>query len=79
MRAQDILDAWVKLVGLNQAHAELQYGRDPAGAKARSLLHSPLDEVPSEFEKFRARRSLRDVEPSANVWVKTLSPSGDEE
>jgi len=79
LRAKDILDAWVKVVTLNQKHTELQYGREPEGNKARGLLHSPLEEVPPEFEKFRARRSLRDVEATANVWVKTLSPSGDEE
>jgi hypothetical protein len=78
-RAKDILDSWMNVVAQYKAHAELQYGWEPDGAKAKSLLHSPLDEVAPEFEKFRARRSLRDVEATANVWVKTLSPGGDEE
>jgi hypothetical protein len=78
-RAKDVLDSWVSVVGRYKAHAELQYGWEPDGAKAKSLLHSPIEEVAPEFEKFRARRSLRDVEAKANVWVKTLSPGGDEE
>ena len=47
--------------------------------KAKALLHSPLEEVNASFEKVRARRSLRDVESKANLWVRTLSPATDEE
>ncbi len=78
-RAKDILDAWMSLVAQYKAHTELQYGTELDSKQAKALLHSPLEEVPPEFEKFRARRSLRDVEAKANVWVKTLSADGDEE
>jgi hypothetical protein len=78
-RTKDVLDAWKTVVAHHKAHADLQYGREPEGDKARALLHTPLEEVEAEFEKFRARRSLRDVEATANLWVRTLSPSIDEE
>ncbi len=40
------------------------------------LLFEPLDPelrtLPARRRLFRANRSMRDVEPSVNLWVKTL-------
>jgi len=40
------------------------------------LLHDFLDPelktMPPRHQKFRANRSMRDVEPSVNVWLRTL-------
>ena len=55
----------------------LQYNPDESGA-AKQLLHDFLaTEVknlpPTNWKmKFRANRSLRDVEPEVNIWVRTL-------
>ena len=43
---------------------------------ARPLLYTFLDpdlrKLPARHRKFRANRSMRDVEPGVNLWVKTL-------
>jgi hypothetical protein len=36
------------------------------------FLSPQLRLLSSRRRKFRANRSMRDVEPSANLWVKTL-------
>jgi hypothetical protein len=54
--------------------AKLQYQRETPGAPP--LLFDPLDpelaKQTSDGKKFKARRSLRDVEPSVNLWVHRL-------
>ena len=45
------------------------------GAAQRLLyefLNPELKQLPPRFKKFRANRSMRDVEPSVNLWLKTL-------
>ena len=55
----------------------LEYNQDESGA-AKQLLHDFLaPEVknlpPTNWKmKFRANRSLRDVEPEVNIFVRTL-------
>jgi hypothetical protein len=48
---------------------------------APPLLHDPLDpslaELPSDERKFTAGRSMRDVEPSVNLWLRNLDGSTD--
>ena len=45
-------------------------------ADGPALLHTPLDPelgtLSQDARKFRAPRSLRDVEPSVNLWLKRL-------
>ena len=45
---------------------------------APPLLFAPLDpelaRQPKEAQQFRANRSLRDVEPTVNLWL--VSPDG---
>ena len=53
----------------------LQYNPTEVGA-AKPLLHEFLDPelktLPPRHRKFRANRSMRDVEPSVNLWLRTL-------
>jgi hypothetical protein len=75
----DLLDAWAKLAsGQKKVSAGLQYaqeeGNDPP------LLHTPLDpalkDLPDpRWKRFTANRSLRDVEPSVNLWLGKLDDS----
>ena len=75
VRARDLLDEWEKIAKELQDHGtELQY-QSEAGAAKRLLyefLNPELKTLPLRHRKFRANRSMRDVEPSVNLWVKTL-------
>jgi hypothetical protein len=78
-RAMGLLDDWAKLAKeLRDVGGGLQYNKDEAGA-AKQLLYdflSPeLKSLPPENVrmKFRAGRSLRDVEPEVHLWVRTLA------
>jgi hypothetical protein len=74
-RVQDLLDSWLKVVGDNhRANVATQYQR------YELTQHQPLlrDMLEKDFEsphhrKFRAGRSLRDVEPEVNLFLKDLS------
>ena len=76
-RASNLLDDWSKVAhDLSQSGVGLQYQVE-VGAAQRLLydfLSSELRNLPPQSPKmkFRANRSLRDVEPSVNLWVKTL-------
>jgi hypothetical protein len=77
-RCLDLLDSWAKEAqDYQQSGVGLQYNPHEAGA-AKQLLYdflSPeLKNLPptNRKMKFRANRSLRDVEPEVNIWVKTL-------
>ena len=70
------LDEWEKIAHeLHNEGGTLQYQQSEAGA-AQPLLHQFLDpalqRLPEVYQRFRANRSLRDVEPSVNLWVKNL-------
>ena len=68
-----------------QVNEGLQYQRE-AGSDP-PLLHQPgdpmLEKLPAEFSKFTAARSLRDVEPAVDLWIRNpdgfLVESEDEE
>ncbi len=74
-RSRKLLDEWEKIakeysgVGTN-----LQYQQEEGAA--RPLLYTFLDpelkKLHGRHRKFRANRSMRDVEPSVNLWVRTL-------
>ena len=36
------------------------------------FLHSNLKRLPARHRKFRANRSMRDVEPDVNLWLRTI-------
>ena len=78
-RARDLLDDWAKVAQDYQSIGTgLQYNPIEAGG-AKQLLYDFLSpEVknlpPDRWQmKFRANRSLRDVEPDVNLWVRTLA------
>lgn len=72
-RSLDLLDEWAKLANeLFTVGGQLQYQREEGGAQR--LLHeflSPeLKILPPNRKKFRANRSMRDVEPSVSLHLK---------
>ena len=74
-RIGDLLDAWTKIARSKQeVGAGLQYQEHEATGP--HLLYDPLDPelatLPAGERKFKAYRSLRDVEESAPLWVKRL-------
>jgi hypothetical protein len=75
LRAIDLLEEWYKIaLDLSRAGVALQYQVE-AGAAQRLLyefLNPELKRLPPRHKKFRANRSLRDVEPSVNLWLKTM-------
>jgi hypothetical protein len=74
-RAVDLLDEWSHIAhDFQNQGVQLQYQKE-AGAAQRLLyefLSPELKNLPLRHRKFRANRSMRDVEPSVNLWVKTL-------
>ena len=75
LKAQDILEEWSKIaMEYAQQGVALQYQTETGGAQR--LLYDFLDPqlklLPARHWKFRANRSLRDVEPNVNLWLKTL-------
>ncbi len=61
---------------LSQTGVGLQYQIEEGGAQRLlfDFLSPELRNLPPQNPrmKFRANRSLRDVEPSVNLWVKTI-------
>ena len=75
-RAQDLLDSWFKVGKAHRdAGARLVY-QPFENTDGPPLLHTPLDPElatnSNDTRKFKAPRSLRDVEPSVNLWLKRL-------
>jgi hypothetical protein len=74
-RIADLLDSWIRIRDDYHAHSiALRYQRHEGPDKAKPLLREMLD---TEFEsehhrKFRVNRSLRDVEPSVNLFLRDL-------
>jgi hypothetical protein len=74
-RAKDLLDEWSKIAhDFANAGVGLQYQTEAGGAKRLlyEFLNPDLKSQPPKFRKFRANRSLRDVEPSVNLWLRTI-------
>ena len=74
-RAAKLLDDWEKIAHeLQQSSTQLQYQVETGGAQR--LLYAFLDleqkKKPAIYHEFRANRSMRDVEPSVNLWLRTL-------
>ena len=84
-RVGDLLDDWFKIADRkHQVGGGLQYAPKESGQDPH-LLRQPLDpelpQLPAEDRKFKAHRSMRDVEPVVNLWARTLDniPLPDEE
>jgi hypothetical protein len=77
-RVQALVDAWEELVRLAQeggyprVYSPWDRGRPPT---ARNLLRQVLDtpelQAPPEAELFTAPTSMRDVEPSTHLWLRS--------
>ena len=75
-RVGDLLDDWVKIADRkNNTRAGLRYQKFEPGNDAillRDPLAPDLDGISPEERRFKANRSMRDVELSVNLWAKTL-------
>jgi hypothetical protein len=75
-RAKDLFDVWSHIAHQYQSTGTgFQYNEFEVG-NAKPLLRNFLDpnlktEHP-RHKKFRATRSMRDVEPSVNLWLRTM-------
>jgi hypothetical protein len=81
-RVEDLLDAWSQIAKEYQNDGvSLQYQQE-VGAAQRLLydfLDPALKALPARHWSFRAPRSMRDVEPEVNLWLKTLGGDDIEE
>ena len=70
-QVERILDAWTHVAKLKQV---LQYQKYEA-PMGSYLLFDPLDreleKQPGPAQRFKAQRSMREVEPSVNLWPRT--------
>ncbi len=74
-RVGDLLDDWAQIARQKyEEGAGLQYASEVGVAPPllREPLDSELPKLPARYRRFKAHRSLRDVEPSVNLWVKRL-------
>ena len=76
-KVEDLLDAWAKIARVKFDHGgTLRYQAHEEGT-GPYLLRTPLDpdleRVENIERQFKAHRSLRDVEPSTNLWLKQLN------
>lgn len=74
-RAKDLLDEWSGIAkDLRDAGGALQYQTEQGSAQRLlyEFLNPELKTLPPKHKKFRANRSMRDVEPSVNLWLKTI-------
>lgn len=74
-RALDLLDEWSRVASeLQNVGGQLQYQTETGGAQRLlyEFLNPVLRTLPPRYQKFRANRSMRDVEPEVNLWLKTL-------
>jgi hypothetical protein len=79
-----LLDDWSKMaVDLSQSGVALQYQQEVGSAQRLlyEFLNPELKNLPvhNPKMKFRANRSMRDVEPGVNLWMKTLDGTEVEE
>lgn len=74
-RCKDLLDTWSTIAKeLHDTGGALQYQREAGNAQRLlyEFLNPELKTLPPRHKKFRANRSMRDVEPSVNLWLKTI-------
>ena len=79
-RVVDLLDSWKSIASENdKVGVGLQYQQE-AGKTPPPLLIDPMDpdlaKRGDNGRKFKAQRSLRDVEPSVNLWVRRPDGAG---
>ena len=66
---------------LNHVGGRLQYQKEVGGAQRLlyEFLNPDLKQLPARHRKFRANRSMRDVEPSVNLRLKRMDGTEIEE
>lgn len=82
LRAINLLEEWSKIaMDLSKNGVPFQYQTEVGAAKRLlyEFLNPELKSLPAIHKKFRANRSLRDVEPSVNLWLKTMDGTDLEE
>jgi hypothetical protein len=76
-RCRSLLDDWLNIAQqFAQTNTRLQYQRWETGGAQRLLydiLDPELENLPAIRRRFRANRSMRDVEPSIDIVVKNLN------
>lgn len=77
-RCGRLLDDWRNIADdFQQKNIHLQYQKEPGGGAAQRLLyeylHPDLPNLLAVRRKFRANRSMRDVEPNVDLSVKNLN------
>lgn len=75
LRCQKLLDDWSKIVDTyRETGTATQYQREIGEAKRLlyEFLSPDLEGLHERHFKFRANRSMRDVEPEVNLWLKNL-------
>jgi hypothetical protein len=78
-RCRGLIDDWRSIAHgyLNGANVNLKYQLYEEGKNSKPLLHAfldpELDNLQPEFRKFRANRSMRDVETNTELKVKELT------
>ena len=78
-RVEDLLDSWTWIFDDYRAKGvALEYQQYETRSSARPLLRYMLDQgfEREHHRKFRANRSLRDVEPEVHVYVRDLKDAG---
>ena len=73
-RGKAFFDAWERVVDKARAGATARtYSRnDRAGSEGKWLLFTAEDDLPPDHDErnFQVPTSMRDVEPSAHVWLR---------
>ena len=73
-RCIELLDSWTRISErLDSDGVRLKYQRHEGG-QGQHLLRELLDRPADEHRKFRVGRSLRDVEPEVQLFLKDLEP-----
>jgi hypothetical protein len=78
-RCTSLLDDWVNIAQeFRQTNVALQYQVEAATAQRLlyEFLHPELAGLPPVRRRFRANRSMRDVEPSVDLFVRNLNEWG---
>jgi hypothetical protein len=80
-RSNSLLDDWLNIAeGLRHTNTGLKYQQWEPGSGARllyDLLDPELQQLPDVRRRFRANRSMRDVESSVDLTVKNLNEWGE--
>jgi hypothetical protein len=80
-RCVSLLDDWLNIAEEFQyTNVKLKYQKWESGAGQRLLydfLDSELQQLPLVRRRFRANRSMRDVEPNVDVTIKNLNDWGE--